>query len=435
MTLHEIGQDITQNWMLYASMPIVAAIIGYVTKLVAIRMMFQPLKFFGIKPWLGWQGIIPRRAEKMATIAVDLMMEKLITPQEVFDRLDPHRIAEEVRQPLLSMTEDITREVAAQYQPGLWESMPESVRKRVINRVQKDSPDMVEQIMEEIKQNLDKVFDLKEMVITNLTRDKELLNRIFRESGENEFAFIVRCGIYFGFGIGLIQVTAWAFTHNIWVMPLFGLFVGWFSDWMALKMIFNPKQPKRYFWIFKWQGLFLKNRMEVSAKYGDLVAKEIVTPHNIMHSILNGPLSDRLYQLIQRQVQLMVDKQAGIAKPMVVFSVGSKRYQSMKKEVASRLMDYLPETLSYMEGYAEEAMDLRNLLSTKLQQLSEEEFESLLRPAFQQDEWILIAVGAALGFMVGEMQVLVMEHFATPVAEHGDKVASVAQAVWRGLIG
>jgi hypothetical protein len=57
-------------------------------------------------------------------------------------------------------------------------------------------------------------------------------------------------------------------------------------------------------------------------------------------------------------------------------------------------------------------MDLENTLATKMQELTPEEFEALLRPAFQQDEWILIAVGACLGFMVGEMQVFVMEHLA-----------------------
>jgi len=34
----------------------------------------------------------------------------------------------------------------------------------------------------------------------------------------------------------------------------------------------------------------------------------------------------------------------------------------------------------------------------------------MLRPVFKEDEWILIAVGAALGFLVGELQVFVMLH-------------------------
>jgi uncharacterized membrane protein YheB (UPF0754 family) len=53
-------------------------------------------------------------------------------------------------------------------------------------------------------------------------------------------------------------------------------------------------------------------------------------------------------------------------------------------------------------------MDLKRTLVTKMQELNEEEFENLLRPAFQQDEWILIAVGAVLGFLVGELQVQIM---------------------------
>ena len=37
--------------------------------------------------------------------------------------------------------------------------------------------------------------------------------------------------------------------------------------------------------------------------------------------------------------------------------------------------------------------------------LNDDEYEGLLRPAFKQDEWKLVALGAALGFLVGELQV------------------------------
>ena len=58
------------------------------------------------------------------------------------------------------------------------------------------------------------------------------------------------------------------------------------------------------------------------------------------------------------------------------------------------------------------AMDIRNTLVQKMQELTAEEFEELIRPAFQQDEWILITVGAILGFAVGELQVLLVENLA-----------------------
>ena len=73
------------------------------------------------------------------------------------------------------------------------------------------------------------------MVVTNLTKDKNLLNKIFLESGKEEFKFIQNSGIYFGFLIGLVQMGAWLLTHNVIIMPIFGLFTGWFTDWLALK--------------------------------------------------------------------------------------------------------------------------------------------------------------------------------------------------------
>ncbi len=107
------------------------------------------------------------------------MMERLLKPEDVFNKLDPHRVAEEIREPLIRSVEDITREVAAEYQPGLWEAAPESVKRLVIQRIQHEAPHMVEQIMEDIKSNITRVFDLKDLVINALVRDKELLNRVF----------------------------------------------------------------------------------------------------------------------------------------------------------------------------------------------------------------------------------------------------------------
>src|SRR5690242_9810765 len=101
MAWADIVADVQKNWMLYASMPVVAAIIGYVTKIVAIKMMFEPIDFIGPKaPYFGWQGIVPRNAERMATIACDTMTRRLLSPRDVFGKLDPHRVAREIEKPM-----------------------------------------------------------------------------------------------------------------------------------------------------------------------------------------------------------------------------------------------------------------------------------------------------------------------------------------------
>ncbi|WP_199431423.1 DUF445 domain-containing protein [Qaidamihabitans albus] len=411
--LRAVADDFARYWPVYCSIPVAAALIGYVTKLVAIRMMFQPLDFVGVKPFLGWQGIVPKRAARMAGIACDTMTRQLVRPGDVVNRLDPERIAREIETPLRAAADEIVRDIAAQYQPGLWESLPGRVQRMVIHRVQTETPKMVAGVMEAVKQDIDSVFDLKDMVVTSLVKDKALLNRIFQEAGRKEFQFIARSGLFFGGLIGVVQMIVWVLFKIPIIMPLFGLFIGWFTDWLALKMIFRPKRPVRYFGLFEWQGLFHKRRAEVSEAYAELIAKEIITPRNVIEAVLRGPLSDKVVGLIQRKVDDELARQAGIAKPLVVLAVGSRRYQEMKARITEQIMARLPETMRYIEDYAGDAMDIRNVLVTKMKELDADEFEGLLRPAFQQDEWILIATGALLGAAFGELQVQVVLHLTS----------------------
>jgi uncharacterized membrane protein YheB (UPF0754 family) len=406
-----ILSDLGKHWWLYASMPLIAATIGYVTKLVAVEMMFQPIEFKGRRPYLGWQGIIPRFAGRMAAIACDTLTAKLLSPQDLFDRLDPARMVRELERPLTDAIEKITEEVAARTQPELWNSLPTRAKKQVMRQVRGEAPRVISEIMAQIRDNVESVFDFKEMVVTSLVQDKVTLNKMFREAGKREFQFIVRFGAPSGFAIGLIQAIAWALFKEPWIMPLFGVFTGWLTDYVALKLVFVPKYPTRILGLVRLQGLFYKYREEFTDLYGDLIARQVLTPRNMIQAVLRGPSSDRLFAIIQGTLRDEVDQQVGLSRPLVVLAVGGSGYQQVKEVVAEQTLAQLPDTVMALEDYAEDALDIRNTVVTKMRQLSADEFENLLRPAFKQDEWKLIAVGAVLGGLVGELQTVLVELF------------------------
>ncbi|MFD9958017.1 DUF445 domain-containing protein [Amycolatopsis sp. NPDC058986] len=409
MDIPAILADIRAHWHVYATMPLIAALIGYLTKRVAIEMMFRPLEFVGIRPVFGWQGVIPANARRMATTAVDLLTKNLVNPREIFARLDPEEMVKELEEPLLKAVDDVTREVMEQYQPRLWELLPTQAQRMLVDQVRAQAPKAVKRLMREVSTNIDEVLDVNDMLINAMVRDKSLTNRLIREVAAPEFKFIARSGIYFGFVIGLVQFVAWALTKQPLIMPLFGFVTGFVTDWLALKMIFYPREP-RGFGFFRWQGMFQKRRRQVAADYGALIADEVLTVRNVMEAVLAGPKSDRLFAMITREVQRTIDTQTSIAKPLVALTVGGRQYQEMKRAAAAKAIAYLPETVKHVESYATGALDVRNTIVEKMQQLTPIEFEGILRPAFRQDEWKLIAVGAIIGGLVGELQVLLLLH-------------------------
>jgi uncharacterized membrane protein YheB (UPF0754 family) len=402
--------DLARPWPLYVAIPFVAALIGYLTKRVAIEMMFRPLEFIGIpRTFLGWQGVVPKHGGRMAAIATDLLTSNLLDLREIFAKIDPALITREIEQPLLRAVDHVARDVLEQYHPRLWEVLPTIAQELLVKQVQAATPRLVRELMNEIRENLDEVLDVNDMTVQNLTRDKALLVRLIRETSRPEMSFIARSGIAFGFALGLIQSLTWALTKEPLVLPIFGGCIGLFTDWLAIKLIFVPREPIRL-WNVTVQGKFQRRRAEVAQQYGELIAREVLTVENLMATILCGPRSDRLLAMVQRTVEKVVDEQTSAAKPMVVMTIGTTRLAEMKQAAAVRAVERLPDTVRQAEGYLTKAMDVARMVEGRMLKLTPIEYEGLMRPAFRQDEWKLIAVGGIIGFLVGELQVLLMLH-------------------------
>jgi uncharacterized membrane protein YheB (UPF0754 family) len=393
-------------WLKLAAIPFIAGLVGYVTNVLALRMTFYPLEFVGYKKLgLGWQGIIPSKATKMAEKSVDMMTTKLVKVEEVFSRMEPLRVADEMGPAMQRLTHDIIEETMQEEAPLLWENAPALLKRRIFQRAGEDLPEIIEHLMREVKHDITDLFDLKGMVVSALEQDKPLLNHIFQKVGEEEFRFIERSGFYFGFLFGVVQAIVFYFFHAWWILPLFGLLVGWATNWLALRLIFEPQEPKRWLF-FTVQGMFIKRQQEVAREYANMIAERILTSQNIFESMIQGPASDRLIGMVERQVKHAVDATAGLSKPLFQLAQGTQRFKRIKDHIAHRFVEELPGSIRHMFRYAEEALDIEETLRRKMGALSPTEFEGFLRPVFQEDEAKLIAVGAALGALAGFAQIL-----------------------------
>jgi uncharacterized membrane protein YheB (UPF0754 family) len=407
-TWSEIRHDAAANWLIYLSMPLVAAFVGWSTKIVALEMIYRPLEFKGIGP-IGWQGIVPRRAGKVGSKTIELLTANLLKPEELVDKIDAAEAVEALRAPLAQAIDDITRDLADQIRPGLWDSLPEAGRKAVQARIHAQVPKVTENLLNEMKSDLSRYVDVQFLAVTTLVRNKDKLVKLMRGMGDNAMAFVRRSGIYFGFGIGFVQMFAWALFRNPWIMPAFGFGVGLISDYIALNMLFRPIRPTKILGLFQFQGLLHAQRDTVTRDYARILAEDLFTPEILLDGLLKGPGSDKLFALVAKEVEEAVDAQTGIARPLVVFTVGTQRYRELKDTVVTLILERLPETLHEAQDYAASAIDLEKTIVEKMNLLSPEEYESILRPVFKDDEPLMITVGAVLGGFVGELQVQMIE--------------------------
>ncbi len=391
---------IPQDFWFYLLIPIISALVGWATNVLALKMTFYPTEFWGIPPSLGWQGIIPSKAGVMAEKAVDMMTSKLIDVQEVFERMNPDKVLEELRPELQRVNETIIDEVMRSQVGKVWKLVPPLIKQQIYEQASVEMPFVVREFMAEMKEHIKELFDVKRMVVDSLTRDKNLLNDIFLKVGDQEFAFIERSGLYFGFLFGLIQMGICLAYNPLWMLPLAGVLVGYATNWLALKLIFEPLEPKK---IGKWtvQGLFMKRQKQVAIEYAEIIADNILTVPNIFEAIQKGPAANQLAQMIEKYVEKAVDVTAGNIKEAIQVGIGGKRYEVVKNIACWSMLQELPMIIGHVYGYAEDALDIENTLSSRMMALPPIEFQGFLRPVFQEDEIKLILVGAALGGLAG----------------------------------
>ena len=261
--------------LMLAIIPITSGVVGWLTNYMAVKMMFYPIEFIGIKPIFGWQGLIPAKRREMAEIEVELVLGKLLSVEELTGRLDPEELTAAIDRRLKQVLKKTVNKVMQESAPQLWASLPAPGKDLVYKRVENDIPNVVRKLVDDFQHNINEILNIKELVVEQLVNSPELINEIFLKAGEKEFPFIIRSGFYFGLLFGIPTMIAWMLLEAWWILPLGGLLVGYATNWIALKIIFEPLNPVKI-GPFTLHGMFLKRQNDVSRVYADLIERKLI---------------------------------------------------------------------------------------------------------------------------------------------------------------
>ncbi len=403
------------------TVPFVTGVIGYVTNWTGVLMLFYPVHFKGIRaPWLqavsrllpykirqipgvmvggiGWQGIVPSRAAKMGSLAVDSGIAKIGTPQEFFQQLEPERIAEQIVNSTRGDIRAMVDRIMEREQPALWRDLPPAIKELVHRRVAEQLPDVVHELTVAIGEHIDQLVDVKLMVIKRF--DPELANRVFLDMGQRELKFIQNFGFLFGFLLGIPVAVLTHFVSFWWLLPILGVGVGWATNWVALWMIYEPAEPQRW-GPLRVHGLFIRRQHDVAEVYARIVADEILTVSEFGSELLTGPQSDRTRALIERSMRPAIDRATGPARTPIRVAIGSREYESIRSAFATEPVAQMIEPLSDPEFSRTQSASMRKLITERIRAMAPQDFAELLRTATKEDEWLLLAHGAVLGLAGG----------------------------------
>jgi hypothetical protein len=443
------------------SVPIFSMIAGLITNWTGVIMLFAPVRFTGfyvpglrrVFPYLprklqilptfapngilGFQGFIPCRAEKMASLIVDTSIARIGKISDFYQQLDPDKLAKTIAKAARPDIRRLTTEIIEARHPQLWQSLPPAMRDQIISTVDAELPAISKRAFANIGQYIDQLLNVKLMTVNYLRRNPEVLRDIIRGMAVPELRFMVRVGAL-GFPFGIV-LALWlsliyysgseaaehaahggfvihlpSFLNSAlhllptWLWVLAGAAViGIFVNIIAIKVVFEPGEPQpRYKYLWK-QGLFAKRQHQAAHELATMLSLQVLTVQNFAHELLSGASADKTRALIEASVAEEAERILG---PFIVVarnSFGVVDVKGLQRGAGDTLVEFAPSVL-YDPGFNKaQAKKIEAFATEKFRALPPDKFGEMLYSAIEQDAWLLYAHGGLLGILVGAVHMLI----------------------------
>lgn len=290
--LEPIGKAITKfkaKPTTYCLIPCIAAIVGWVTNWLAVQMIFYPIQYRGFSLirkdevplgektyerlkaqrfcWcasdprrpvshsaympcpnrhkislglLGWQGIVPCKTRTMSETMVNMVTTQLLSVPKLFKRLNPRRMADLLAPEVPKIVHEVMADIAPSWIASVPKDMYCGLTQRNRELLQHLNHKFLIGFAKDIQGNVVKVFSVRNCVVDQMLQDRTMLGKLFQKCGSKELQFLTDSGLWFGFLLGILQMLVALFWENPWSLSIGGLIVGFATNWLALKWIFEP---------------------------------------------------------------------------------------------------------------------------------------------------------------------------------------------------
>ncbi len=191
---------------------------------------------------------------------------------------------------------------------------------------------------------------------------------------------------------------------TIYFLPFISAGIGWFTNFIAIKMLFHPRKEKN-FYLFKLQGIFSKRKKTLARNLSVMVSQQLFTTDDLVSQMDDGNMElefkEKLNALIDKYMEEELPK---MLNPIMAALIPSKFLNKIKQRIGYEIDDQLPQLKEQLVEKIK-AIDLEQVIYDKIIQFPDEQFEEVLMAVIKKELKYIEVAGAILGFLIGLIQV------------------------------
>jgi len=196
----------------------------------------------------------------------------------------------------------------------------------------------------------------------------------------------------------------------IYLLPILAALVGWITNFLAIKMLFHPHQPKKILGI-TFHGVFPKRQPQIAENLGSLVANELLSMKDVAQKIEDLSTQPEALDEVGKRIEKTIRGKLISAFPMLSMFLTDDMIVKVTNLFKGELEDFLKESAQELASKMEKSVDIQALVREKVQAFSSNKIEELLVGFMAQEFRFIERIGAVLGFLIGCFQVFLVTAF------------------------
>lgn len=193
---------------------------------------------------------------------------------------------------------------------------------------------------------------------------------------------------------------------DIAVMAVVGAAIGWFTNYLAIKMLFRPLNPWRLPLLgIELQGLIPKRRKVLAASIGLAVEQQLFTASDIIDLLIEGENKQEIISGIRHRVLKVIEERIPVIIPGTIRSAILNKIGSVIDKEIEGMFDSMMEDTIHK---AVSKINIKEIVEEKLNSLDLLELESLILEIMGRELKYIEVLGGILGFIIGTVQGLLL---------------------------
>jgi uncharacterized membrane protein YheB (UPF0754 family) len=191
------------------------------------------------------------------------------------------------------------------------------------------------------------------------------------------------------------------------IFPAVGALVGWFTNWLAIRMLFRPRRPVNILGI-TLQGVIPRRHADLAHRVAETVENSLLTQQDLEQAMTGVQWEDEIRALIARILDekgpgTVIGKIPGLAQAWSNVIIPSLQ-EVLGKEI-NRFITMSQRTIIVK---LRSSVDVKEIVRDRVEQFEVEALEGLIKGIARNEFGHIQIVGALTGGAIGVVQGLIL---------------------------